>query len=293
MKISIVIILILISMNSYAKDTLTWGFMTDKPADILPRFTKFMNYIIYNMKDSNIKKWKIIPVKTIPEMIDKLNKKEIDFWCDSPFPVVIVNKFTKTEIPLKQWRYGQEKYHSVIFTKYDSQIEKYGDMINKEIVFENKYSSSAYFLPKLTLIDNKLKPVMKLSNKDDSNEVKYRFSGSNENTIIWVLFNKVDIGATSNTEYDLIPKYMKSNLKIIGRSISIPRFLLLWRKDLDNNIKIKLKNVLINMGKNKDGRDILNNVLKKAKFQEIDEQTLNELNKIKTLVPHIEKEINN
>jgi phosphonate transport system substrate-binding protein len=78
-----------------------------------------------------------------------------------------------------------------------------------------------------------------------------------------VLNGKADIGAAKDTvffrEADKNPRINKE-LNIIVESLKVPENGLAVRKDLDESVKKKLKEALLNMNKESDGQKALNNL---------------------------------
>ena len=89
------------------------------------------------------------------------------------------------------------------------------------------------------------------------------FTGTHEDAIYDVLNGKADIGAAKDTVYfreaDKNPRINKE-LNIILESLKVPENGLAVRKDLDESVKKKLKEALLNMNKESDGQKALNNL---------------------------------
>ena len=87
------------------------------------------------------------------------------------------------------------------------------------------------------------------------------FTGTHEDAIYDVLNGKAHVGAAKNTVfYRVADKDPRINyeLHIIAESAKVPENGLAVRKDLDESIKKKLRETLLNMHKNSDGIQILN-----------------------------------
>jgi ABC-type phosphate/phosphonate transport system substrate-binding protein len=69
---------------------------------------------------------------------------------------------------------------------------------------------------------------------------------------------KVDAAATSHREFENLRPEIQNGIKVIARSMSVPRQLISARKDLDPKIVTALQEILINMDKNSEGQAVLN-----------------------------------
>jgi phosphonate transport system substrate-binding protein len=86
------------------------------------------------------------------------------------------------------------------------------------------------------------------------------FAGTHEDVIYDVLNGKADIGAAKNTVFDRLARKdskLLDELKILAGSPEVPANALAVKKELDNSLKIKLKNILLQMGQDKRSRKIL------------------------------------
>jgi phosphonate transport system substrate-binding protein len=86
------------------------------------------------------------------------------------------------------------------------------------------------------------------------------FTGTHDDAIYDVLNRKADIGAAKNTVYYRlanIDSRIKNELVILERSPDVPENGLAVRKDLDIAVKKKLKDALLTMHEDPNGRIIL------------------------------------
>ena len=86
------------------------------------------------------------------------------------------------------------------------------------------------------------------------------FAGAHEDVIYDVLNGKVDIGAAKNTVFERLAQKdskLLDELQILAKSPEVPANALAVKKGLDSSLKIKLKNILLQMDQDKWGRKIL------------------------------------
>jgi len=69
--------------------------------------------------------------------------------------------------------------------------------------------------------------------------------------------NKVAAGAISNDDYASVDDTSKASISILGESESVPRHLVSVRKDLPEPVAKHLKEILLGMHQNDEGKTIL------------------------------------
>jgi len=151
------------------------------------------------------------------------------------------------------WLDGKSTYYGLIFVREDSSIKDVDSMKGKRFAFVDKATTAGWLLP--------------LSYFKESGIEDYRtwfaetyFTGTHEDTIYDVLNGKADIGAAKNTVFDRLAEKdsrLRDELHILATSPEVPANALAVKKGLDNSFKAKLKNVLLQMDQNEDGRKIL------------------------------------
>ena len=148
---------------------------------------------------------------------------------------------------------GKSTYSGVIITRKDSGIKAISDMQGKRFAFVDKETTAGYLFP---MIYFKKHGVENL--KDYLQE--YYFAGTHEDVIYDVLQKKADIGAAKNTIYEKLAELdetIKENLIILETSQEVPENCLGVRNDMDSSIKAGLKEALLNMHKDPEGKKIL------------------------------------
>ena len=152
-----------------------------------------------------------------------------------------------------QWLDGNSTYYGMIFTRKDSGIKDAADMKGKRFAFVDMATTAGWLLP--------------LHYFHDIGIEDYRtwfaeayFSGTHEDTIYDVLDGKADVGAAKNTVFYRLAKSdsrLLNDLQILTTSPEVPANALAVRKDLDSSVKIKLRDTLLQMDGDEQGRRIL------------------------------------
>jgi ABC-type phosphate/phosphonate transport system substrate-binding protein len=98
-------------------------------------------------------------------------------------------------------------------------------------------------------------------------EIGYLFAGSSEITVIdWVLGKNVAAGAISDNDLEQLDGKKRSELMVLSASDSLPRYLVSVRKELAPRFGIQLKNILLAMHRDPEGKNILRKMENTTKF---------------------------
>ncbi|MGO9612701.1 MAG: phosphate/phosphite/phosphonate ABC transporter substrate-binding protein [Dissulfurispiraceae bacterium] len=148
---------------------------------------------------------------------------------------------------------GVSTYFGVIFVRRDSRIRTIKDMKGKRFAFVDKATTAGYLLPLAYFKQNGIKNYKAYFKET-------YFTGTHEDAIMDVLNKRADIGAAKNTEFDRMAsadRRIKNELVILVSSPEVPENALAVRKDLDLTIKTRLKEALLRMNDEPEGREVL------------------------------------
>ena len=151
------------------------------------------------------------------------------------------------------WLDDTSTYYGMIFVRKDSNIKDRADMKGKRFAFVDKATTAGWLLP--------LNYFHEIGIEDYPAWFgETYFTGTHEDAIYDVLNGKADIGAAKNTVfYRLAAKDRRllDELQILAVSPKVPANSLGVRKDLDTALKIKLRNLLLEMDQVEEGKRIL------------------------------------
>ena len=148
---------------------------------------------------------------------------------------------------------GSSTYYGLIFVRKDSGIKSIKDMQGKRFVFVDRATTAGYLLPLAFFKKHGVEDYKTFF-------IETYFTGTHQHAIYDVLNKKAEIGAAKNTIfYRLAAKDRRllDELVLLARSPDVPENGLAVRKDIDNAIKLKLKQALINMHADPEGIDVL------------------------------------
>jgi len=144
-------------------------------------------------------------------------------------------------------------YHGLIFVRKNSGIRTARDMKGKRFAFVDKATTAGYLLPLEYFHDHGI-PDYKGYLKEAY------FTGTHEDAVYDVLNGKADIGAAKNTVFHRLAKEdprIGKELVVLARSPDVPENALALRKDLEAPLRSRLKEALLNMHMDPDGKQVL------------------------------------
>lgn len=144
-------------------------------------------------------------------------------------------------------------YHGLIFVRKDRGIRTARDMKGKRFAFVDKATTAGYLLPLEYFHDHGI-PDYKGYLKEAY------FTGTHEDAVYDVLNGKADIGAAKNTVFNRLAKEnprIGKELVVLARSPDVPENALALRKGLEGPVRSRLKEALLNMHTDPDGKQVL------------------------------------
>lgn len=254
---------------------ITLGSISAEPAAEVKKFAPFVTYLAKQLLAEGIEQGKVIVARSIPEMASFLREGRVDLHIDSPFPAMAVSHLSGSKFLLRRWKKGIAEYRTVIFTRKDSGIARLEDLRGKIISFEEPFSTSGYFLPKVILLQRGLQPIPQkgFSERVGSGGVGYRFSYADETTMVWVLKGIVAAGAMDNQSYLRRAGRDVEHLQVLDESHLVPRQIVSYRSDLSAPLLARIKDILLRMDQSEEGKKALQDYEQTAKFDELSEQS--------------------
>lgn len=250
-------------------EMISLGIVSGKPRERIEEYSDFVNYVAQKLSSSSDIKGRVVVARTPLELARLFDEKKIDFYMESPYPTFLINEQTGAKLLLRRWKGGASEYRSLLLTRRDSGIVRPEDLLGKIIAFEDPGSTSGYFLPKALLLRRGFKLTEKSSFQANVSpkEIGYLFAhGSEKNIINWVLLRKVAAGAFNSNDFNRLDEHRKEEMVIFAQTDMVPRHLLSVRKDLDPALVNRLKEILLSMHRDVEGKKILKKTEKTTKF---------------------------
>jgi len=249
--------------------SLTMGLVFQNPSEPVPEpLREFVTYVARKLSSTPAIAGTVVVAPTASHMVKLLEEKRVDFYMESPHATYLINRLGSAILLLRRWKGGIAEYRSIVFTNKESDISRVEELRGKIIAFEDAGSTSGYFMPKLLLLNKRLTLTEKpgLDAKVSAKEIAYIFAGSDKNILNFVLAKKVAAGAFSNDDYAAVGEKQKTAISILAETANLPRHLVSIRKDLPTPLAKRLKEILLAMHEDAEGRAILQRTDNTTKF---------------------------
>jgi phosphonate transport system substrate-binding protein len=253
----------------------------------------FAEFVAANLHEVGIGRARVVVVASLSQMVEELREERVDVFIDSPFPAGFVWKHGNVEPILRRWKRGSDSYRSVVFSRRDSGVDSLEDLSGKIIAFGEPFSTSGFLMPKAALSSAGLRLV----NYEDpaasipGDRVGYVFSNDAENTMFWVLKNKVTAGAVNADYFEAMAGDRLGELQVLHSTESVPRNVVCVRNSLEPEIVGAIEKVLLEMHLSEGGRAALQDFEETAKFDRFPGGSEQDLAHIMALLPHVEEDL--
>jgi len=231
----------------------------------LTTFNLYKDLIDYISKQSGYKV-EFKQRKTYFEVNELLTEKKLDFAfiCTGAYLEAQINKrpIELLAVPVVN---GKSYYQAYVIVNTDSEFRKIDDLKGASFAFTDPLSNTGYLY-----VVNYLKGIKTTPEKFFNRII---FTYAHDYSIQAVKRKLVDGASVDGLVYEYLEKFEPKKiegLRIINKSkeFGIPPFVV--RKDLDQQIKSKLRKVLLNMHQDPEGKMLLKKIMI-DKFIEVDE----------------------
>ncbi|WP_083652188.1 phosphate/phosphite/phosphonate ABC transporter substrate-binding protein [Photobacterium proteolyticum] len=288
--------------SSLSSSVLTVGVISTNPKKQYKFIKPMADYLASNLHAFGIEKGEVIVARNTAQMMNLLEQGKVDVLSETVFTASKLVNESNAELLLLRWKKGVEKYRSVFFVRKDSGIKSLSDLLGKTIAFEDRSSTSAFYIPASILLQSgfELQELKSPRELPDANRVGYLFSDEmtashNEvNISSWVCNGVIMAGAFSdlnwNDEEDL-PSQMREEMNIIHQSPSFPRSVVLIRSGIDNGLKKEIQQLLLGANDSEAGKAALRRYQSTAKFTHLNSDALDGIAYAKQLREIVEQQL--
>jgi len=272
---------------------LTIGSVSLNPTQEYELVRPFADFVAANLHHVGIGRGRVVVVGSLSKMVEELREGKVDLLIDSPFPAVFVWQHGDVEPILRRWKWGSDVYRSVVFTRADSGVESVDELVGKIIAFGEPFSTSGFLMPKAALASAGLRLV----NYEDpaasipGDRVGYVFSNDAENTMFWVLKQKVLAGAVNADYFEGLAGDRINELRVLQTTEAVPRNVVCVRNSLDPSVVHAIENLLLEMHLSDEGRASLERFEETTKFDRFPGGAEQDLARIMTLLPHVREDL--
>lgn len=148
---------------------------------------------------------------------------------------------------------GSLTVQGYIFVRKDSNITSVKEMKGKRAVFVDRAAATGYIFPLAFFRKNTIVNMDRFFRE-------YFFAGSHDSAVYAVLDRRADVGAVKSRIFNKLSAkdpLIGEEILIIAKSLDMPDITLFLRKDIDLAIGQKIKDILLNMHNDQNGREVL------------------------------------
>ena len=248
--VSVLIMVLVLSGLSYATE-ITIGIIPER--DVFKQVESYRSLGKYIENKSGIKIRYTILSKS-GNIIERFKQKKLDgaFW-GSMTGAMAIRQLDMQPIARQVDLDNVSTHQGYIFVHKYSVIDSVERMKDVEIAVVDRATTTGYLFPLAYLREGGVENI-------DGHFTKYYFTGSHKDAINAVLDRRVDIGCADNTVFELLslenPR-IKEDLMIIAKSPNVLSTSLGLKKEVPLALREELKQILLDMNNNSDGREIL------------------------------------
>lgn len=187
-------------------------------------------------------------------VVEAFGTKRADVAAMNTYGYILANQKYKAEARLTVLRQGSSTYQSQFIAKADSSIKSLSDLAGKKLAFVDSASISGYLLPLKTLKEKKI-------------ELKETvFAMRHDSVVSMVYQGQVDAGATfysppadgkiEDARRFVLTQYpdVEKKVKIIDLSDPIPNDPIVFRKEMPEEMKVKIVDAFLSFVATAEGK---------------------------------------
>ncbi len=241
------------------RHVLVLGRISDDPRAHYEQLKPLLDFVVARMGDVGITEGRILMARDAQQMQSYLRRGRVDWVTETASGATLLESRAGARALLLTERNGVSHYRTLYFARRDSGIGALADLRGRSIAFQNRQSTSAYFVPAAELLSVGLPLEILLSPTDQpaAGSVGYVFARSELNTASWVHKRLIDAGAMSDLDWadpHRVPEAFKRDFIVFHETPMFPRALELVRGDLDPRVEARLREVLLQASRDPDAR---------------------------------------
>lgn len=247
---------------------LVLGSVSDNIKKHFARFEPLAEYLSEKLAGAGVTDVQFTVLSSADAMAEALHEGRIDLYFDSPLVAARVARHSNSAPFLRRWKRDVASYHSVIIVSADSDIQTLSDLEGRRIGFQKPDSTSGFMLPAGMLRHEglTLRELPSRSAQPRDNEVGYVFTRDDKNTLVWLYKGWVDAAATDPQSYQDLIRAKPGSVRVIARSIEVPRQVVVHRHGMEQPLIDSLTRVLSAMDQSERGREVLKRFNKTTRF---------------------------
>jgi phosphonate transport system substrate-binding protein len=250
---------------------LVLGRISDDPKSHYSQLKPLLDYVVPRMADVGIREGRILMARDLKQMESYLRRGRVDWVTETAASAMQLQVRAGAQPLLLTERNGVSRYRTVFFARRDSGIASLADLRGRSVAFQNLNSTSAYYVPALTMLERGLGMEILLSPRDrpGPGSVGYLFARSELNISTWVHKELVDAGAMSNLDWgnrQEVPDAHRRDLVVFHETDEYPRAVEMVRGGLAADVAARLREVLTEAANDPDAREAMLRFFKTTRF---------------------------
>lgn len=275
---------------------LVLGRISDDPSAHYRQLKPLLDYVVPRMADVGIREGRILMARDRKQMESYLRRGRVDWVTETAATAMQLQVGASAEPILLTERNGVSHYRTVFFARKDSGITALGQLRGRTLAFQNLGSTSAYYVPALSLIERGLPLEILLSPRDKPvpGSVGYLFARSELNISTWVHKRLVDAGTMSNLDWDSpqrVPEPYRPDLAVFHETPDYPRAVEMVRSGMAPEVTARLRQVLIDAAGDPDAGEALLRFFNTTRFLPIGAADQHALDQIRAGVTRVGRAI--
>jgi phosphonate transport system substrate-binding protein len=275
---------------------LVLGRISDDPKAHYEQLKPLLDYVVPRMADVGIREGRVLMARDAQQMQSYMRRGRVDWVTETAGTAMVLADRGGAQPLLMTERDGVAGYRTLYFVRADSPVREIDDLRGRSIAFQNRFSTSSYYVPAIELLDRGLRLEVLLSPMDRPapDSVGYVFGRSELNVSAWVHKGLVDAGAMSNLDWinpQRVPPSYRRDFRIVRETPEFPRALEMVRGDLEPRVRERLREVLLGAADDPDAREALLRFFKTTRFVPIDAQTARALDGLRRGVARVSREV--
>lgn len=275
---------------------LVFGRVSDDPKSQYESMKALLDYVVEQMGDVGIHEGRILMARDALQMASYLRRGRVDWVSETGAGAMLLQQRADAQTFLLSERNGIRRYHTIYFARRDSKVKSIDDLRGHRIAFQNRTSTTAYFVPAMELLDHGLSMEILGSPFDApvENSVGYVFARTERNIATWVHKGLVDVGTVNNLDWanpQHVPEFFKSDFIILRESAEVPRGVELVRKGLPDPVRARLREVLLAMAEDPAASAMLDPYHQSLRFHDVEARDRSDLKRLRAGVLRVSAEI--
>lgn len=225
-------------------------------------------------------KFKISVPTSYIAVVEAFGAQRADVSAMNTFGYLLANERYGTEARLTLIRYGENSYRSMIIVRNDSPIQKVEQLNGKRFAYVDPASGSGYIVPAKFFKDRNIKFKETV------------FSQKHDNSVMMVYQRQVDAAAAfysppqegrlEDARRLVLKQYpnVEKEIRILALTEPVPNDPIIFRKNLPEEVKIKIIEAILLYIQSKEGKDFFYSIYGANSFEKSTDRTYDGFRKI-------------